>query len=95
MAPTLDIVTYFPDRPSLSAISAATEQVFTRGERAEVPLYLAKLTVPSEVFGALHRDVALDAPSVTILRSCLMRPEQLDWIAAITERLADLNRAAS
>jgi glutamate/tyrosine decarboxylase-like PLP-dependent enzyme len=94
VAPTLDIVTYFPKRPSLSAISSATEHVFAEAEKARVPLYLAKLILDSEPFGRLHPDVELDAPSVMVLRSCLMRPEQDEWIGAIAGRLAELNRGA-
>jgi glutamate/tyrosine decarboxylase-like PLP-dependent enzyme len=92
--PTLDIVTYFPRRPSLSAISAATEHVFRAGEEAKEPLYLAKLVVQRDAFGALHPEVTLDAPTVTVLRSCLMKPEQREWVGPIVERLSALGRAA-
>jgi glutamate/tyrosine decarboxylase-like PLP-dependent enzyme len=88
--PTLDIVTYFPNRPSARAISRATDHVFSAAERADVPLYLAKLVVEKAHFGALHPEVALDAPSVTVLRSCLMRPEQDAWIGRIADHLAEL-----
>jgi glutamate/tyrosine decarboxylase-like PLP-dependent enzyme len=85
--PPLDIVTYFPRAESLTAISAASSAVFASAEAAEDPLYLAKLTVDAARFAALHPDVKVDAPSVTILRSCMMRPEQADWVAALVSRL--------
>jgi glutamate/tyrosine decarboxylase-like PLP-dependent enzyme len=88
--PTLDIVTYFPKRDSASAISAATDSVFTRAEGGQPPLYLAKLTVDAAPFGALHPEVEMDAENVTILRSCLMRPEQESWLGVILGRLAAL-----
>jgi glutamate/tyrosine decarboxylase-like PLP-dependent enzyme len=86
----LDIVTYFPRAASASAISAASDAVFARAEAAREPVYLAKLTVDAARFGALHPDVVLDAPRVTILRSCLMRPEQADWAETIADRLEAL-----
>jgi glutamate/tyrosine decarboxylase-like PLP-dependent enzyme len=86
----LDIVTYFPRAASASAISAATDAVFARAEAAREPVYLAKLTVDAARFGALHPDVVLDAARVTILRSCLMRPEQADWVETIADRLEGL-----
>jgi glutamate/tyrosine decarboxylase-like PLP-dependent enzyme len=98
LAPTLDIVAYFPKRPSASAISAATARIFARGEAdaGASSLYLAKLSVDADSFAALHPDVTMDAPSVTLLRSCLMRPEQAaaPWAARIASRLGDLERDA-
>jgi glutamate/tyrosine decarboxylase-like PLP-dependent enzyme len=90
--PVLDILTYFPKRASASAISSATERIFTEAEKGQLPLYLAKLIVDAAPFAALHPDVEMDAPSVTLLRSCLMRPEQQDWAAAIARRLGELAR---
>jgi glutamate/tyrosine decarboxylase-like PLP-dependent enzyme len=88
--PTLDIVTYFPRRDSASAVSAATDSVFTRAEDGQPPLYLAKVTIDAAPFGALHPEIEMDAENVTILRSCLMRPEQESWLGAILGRLAQL-----
>jgi glutamate/tyrosine decarboxylase-like PLP-dependent enzyme len=85
--PELDIVTYYPRRASLSAISQASDDVFARAEAAKEPLYLAKLSVDAARFAALHPDVAADAKTVTILRSCLMRPEQGEWAGEIVRRL--------
>jgi hypothetical protein len=85
--PPLDIVTYFPRAASASGISAASHAIFARAESAAEPVYLAKLTVDAARFRALHPEVAMDASSVTILRSCLMRPEQVDWAETLVERL--------
>jgi len=90
VAPTLDIVTYYPERPSLSAISVASDRIFTAGEQAKTPLYLAKLVVNADVFASLHPAIRVDAATVTLLRSCLMRPEQLGWVPAIVALLAEL-----
>jgi hypothetical protein len=90
LEPPLDIVTYFPRAPTARAISAATDAIFRRAESAAEPVYLAKLTVNADRFRALHPEVTIDAPSVTILRSCLMRPEQADWVDTIVGRLERL-----
>jgi glutamate/tyrosine decarboxylase-like PLP-dependent enzyme len=87
VAPTLDIVTYYPKRSSLGAISAASAALFARAESASEPLYLAKLVVDAERFAALHPEVTVDAPSVTILRSVLMKPEQRAAVDEIVRRL--------
>jgi hypothetical protein len=90
-------VTYFPSRRSAQAISDATSRIFAEAERTSPQLYLAKLNVGGDAFGALHPEVGMDAPSVTVLRSCLMRPEQAEprWVAAIADKLAELARGTS
>jgi glutamate/tyrosine decarboxylase-like PLP-dependent enzyme len=93
--PALDIVTYFPERASARAISGATDRIFGEAEKASSPLYLAKLVVDGGAFHALHPDVKLDAPTVTVLRSCLMRPEQEAWVPSIVARLEELGRVAA
>jgi glutamate/tyrosine decarboxylase-like PLP-dependent enzyme len=90
--PSLDIVNYFPRRASASAVSAATDAIFTRAQEGATPLYLAKLKVDAARFARLHPEVAMDAPGVTVLRSCLMRPEQDAWSSVILARLAELAR---
>jgi glutamate/tyrosine decarboxylase-like PLP-dependent enzyme len=90
LEPALDIVTYFPRAKTASAISAATDAIFRRAEADREPLYLAKLTVDAARFRTLHPGVAIDAPRITVLRSCIMRPEQADWIDAIVARLEAL-----
>jgi glutamate/tyrosine decarboxylase-like PLP-dependent enzyme len=85
--PALDIVTYFPRAATASDVSVATEAIFARAESAPEPVYLAKLSVDAARFHALHPEVAIDAPRVSVLRSCVMRPEQVDWVGTIVERL--------
>ena len=80
-------MTYYPRAASMTAISAASDAIFARAEAHPEPVYLAKLVVDAARFTALHRDVAADAPRVTILRSCLMRPEQAGWVEEIVARL--------
>lgn len=92
--PEIDIVSYFPKRPSLSAISRASDAIFARAEVAPEPVYVAKLSLDGARFRALHPEVAGDAPTVTVLRSCLMRPEQAEWAPELFERLEGFAREA-
>jgi glutamate/tyrosine decarboxylase-like PLP-dependent enzyme len=85
--PALDIVTYFPRAATASGVSAATDAIFARAESAPEPVYVAKLSVDAARFRQLHPEVAIDAPRVTVLRSCVMRPEQVDWVGTIVDRL--------
>jgi glutamate/tyrosine decarboxylase-like PLP-dependent enzyme len=85
--PPLDIVTYFPRAATASAVSAATDAIFARAESAPEPVYLAKVSIDAARFHLLHPEVTIDSPRVTVLRSCVMRPEQVDWVGAIVERL--------
>jgi glutamate/tyrosine decarboxylase-like PLP-dependent enzyme len=91
--PELDIVTYYPRAASCSAIARLSDAIFTRAESAAEPVYLAKLNVDAARFCALHPEVTRDADTTTILRSCLMRPEQGEWTPEILRRLEAAARA--
>ena len=89
--PSLDIVGFFattPDRCA-SSISALTERVFRGGMSDQSrPLYLAKLNLtPPQLSG--HR-IEWDRPVVTVLRSVLMKPEHLDEVPRLHERVIEL-----
>src|SRR5262249_12298443 len=92
--PELDILAFFPLRAPLtaSAISAATDRLFaTLMADPDDPVYLAKLTVDQRLLGANHPDVLWDQPTITVLRSVLMKPEHLaavDTLHAAVERHA-------
>lgn len=80
LPPALDIVTFFPLADSTTAISARTRMLFqAMMQSVDYPLYLATLSVAAEDFKALHPDIAVDSDTVTIFRSCLMKPEHADW----------------
>jgi len=86
--PALDIVTYFPRLTRASAITAASHHVFEAAAASrEAPLFLAKLKVDRARFAALCPDVEIDADEVTVLRSCLMKPEHLAWAPRLFEHL--------
>ena len=89
--PELDIVNFYPlptggDR-RVSSISALTQAIFAIGmaDRAE-PFFLAKLNLkPTQVSG--QTDLIWDAPTLTGLRSVLMKPEHLALVPALHRRV--------
>jgi glutamate/tyrosine decarboxylase-like PLP-dependent enzyme len=85
MRPELDILVFAPRGRTASDISARTENVFRNAE--ELDLYLAKFRVPSSILAKKWPDVEFDQKEVTCLRSCLMKPEHLDWVEEIFRRL--------
>ena len=88
--PQLDIVIFAPRGTSAGMISERSRAIFAAA--AAENLHLALAEFPQGLLGDAWRDVAWDRPSVTCLRSCLMKPEHLDWIDPIW---AALDRAAS
>jgi glutamate/tyrosine decarboxylase-like PLP-dependent enzyme len=89
--PSLDIIAFSAlpadGNCSASAISALTQQIFTRTmtDRAD-PIYLAKLVVPTPHLGP---DVSADEPFTTVLRSVLMKPEHLRDVKRLHQRVLD------
>ncbi|MGH2533143.1 MAG: pyridoxal phosphate-dependent decarboxylase family protein [Thermomicrobiales bacterium] len=88
--PPLDILTFYAlptdgDR-RVSAISALTERVFAAGMAdRERPFYLAKLVACPDLLQA-HDDLVWDAPTMTVFRSVLMKPEHLAEATRLHER---------
>jgi glutamate/tyrosine decarboxylase-like PLP-dependent enzyme len=89
--PETTIVTYFPEAGSTAEISCLSDSIMTRGMRSrENQLFLATLRIDSTHFAANHPDIRIDSADVTILRSCLMKPEHKAWVSEIMERLERL-----
>jgi glutamate/tyrosine decarboxylase-like PLP-dependent enzyme len=74
--PELDIVVWAVKAGSVSEASALARRVFDEAARRDLHLALAEL--PVALFG-LPDGMAADRPTVTCLRSVLMKPEHLDW----------------
>ncbi|HLH25699.1 MAG TPA: aminotransferase class V-fold PLP-dependent enzyme [Chloroflexota bacterium] len=93
--PDLDILAYFPaaQPATATAISAASDALFIAlmADPAE-PVYLAKLTVERDLLAARYPAIVWDRPTMTVLRSVLMKPEHL---AAIDALHARVERAAA
>jgi len=89
--PELDIVTYFPDGPSLTAIDASSARMLERGMTdAAEPAFLSTLRVTADAMRSRHPDVAGDADGGRILRSVLMKPESQTYVAALHNRIERL-----
>lgn len=79
--PELDIVVWAPNGESASQISERSEHIFNAA--AEENLHLATFKYPTALLQEKWGDVDLDQQYVTCLRSCLMKPEHLDWVERI------------
>jgi glutamate/tyrosine decarboxylase-like PLP-dependent enzyme len=85
MEPELDILVFAPVGNSASEISARTEAIFTKAEALD--LHLAKFRMPSNTLRKAWPKVEFDEEEVVCLRSCLMKPEHLEWAEEIMRRL--------
>lgn len=86
--PELDIVSYFPDAKSLSAIDAASARILDRGMHdPERPVFVSTLAVPAATFARRHPAVKADVPQARILRSVLMKPESERQVPELHARL--------
>ncbi len=81
LEPELDIVVWAPDAGRASAISKLTEEIFCAA--ASRNLHLAIFKYPARLLKERWNNVVLDQEYVTCLRSCLMKPEHLDWMERI------------
>jgi tyrosine decarboxylase / aspartate 1-decarboxylase len=87
--PELDIVIFVP-RPkspgaSLTEISAESRRIFEAAAAQNLHLALAEL--PVAFFQNLPATIRRDKPTVTALRSVLMKPEHAQWLDRIYEIL--------
>jgi len=89
-SPELDILVWAPNGSSASQISKRSEQIFSAAVQEN--LHLATFKYPTALLREKWTDVDLDQQYVTCLRSCLMKPEHLDWAERIWELL---NKAAN
>jgi glutamate/tyrosine decarboxylase-like PLP-dependent enzyme len=89
LQPSLDIIIFYAITKGLKAseISALTERVFEAlMNDAAHPIYLAKFNAKPNLL-AKHPDLIWDAPLMTVFRSVLMRPEQLEYAPVLHERV--------
>jgi glutamate/tyrosine decarboxylase-like PLP-dependent enzyme len=83
-APELDIVVFLPKAGSLAEASARSRKVFETAARRDLHLALAEL--PAGFWNS--QEASATKPStVTCLRSVLMKPEHLEWVPEIVDRL--------
>jgi tyrosine decarboxylase/aspartate 1-decarboxylase len=84
-APELDIVVWAPRADRSSVVSQLTHETFKAA--AAENLHLALVNLPAALLQSHWPDLAWDQDHVTCLRSCVMRPEHLEWIDRIWEAL--------
>jgi len=98
MPPQLDIVTWIPRAASPAAASRLSRQIFAAA--AKLGLHLALAELPTRFFGAptagapARKPRSGHEPTVTCLRSVLMKPEHFDAIPAIWSTLDRATRRA-
>lgn len=80
--PETNIVTYFPKAESIKEISNRSE-VIMKKLMDENKLWIATLKVDSRKFAKHFPEIIIDSDYALILRSCIMKPEQLEWIDKI------------
>ena len=85
--PELDIVIFAPRAASLSESSALSRRIFA--EAAKLDLHMAVAELPAVFCSKQNPDVRADRSTITCLRSVLMKPEHLDWVDAIWQRLQE------
>jgi glutamate/tyrosine decarboxylase-like PLP-dependent enzyme len=89
--PELDIVTYFPAEPTLSAIDAASERMMREGmSSAEDPIFLSVLRANAEAFARRGIAAEADIDGARVVRSVLMKPESEDYLGRLHERVVAL-----
>lgn len=79
--PELDIVVWAPKADSAGKASALSDAIFE--EAARLNLHLAKANLPRTLFENRRPQLQWDQDHVTCLRTCLMKPEHLDWMDQI------------
>jgi len=76
-APELDILVWAPRAAKASEISALTLKLFD--DTAEKGLHMAVISLPASLLKNHWPNVEFDQEMVSCMRSCLMKPEHLDW----------------
>ncbi len=92
LPPELDIVVWAPRAASASLTSQRARGVFERAARRD--LHLALVQLPRRLLEPWWPELAWDAEQITCLRSVLMKPEHLDWVDAIAERIEEATQAS-
>jgi tyrosine decarboxylase/aspartate 1-decarboxylase len=86
--PELDILVWAVRGDNAAASSRRAQAIFAAAARKDLHLALAQL--PCRFFPAGSWPDQHQQPSVTCLRSVLMKPEHLEWLAAIWSRLSQV-----
>ena len=85
MTPELDIIVWTPIAKSASKASFLSKAIFDAA--ASENLHMALANLPRSLFIDHWKGIHWDQDVLTCLRSCLMKPEHLDWIDHIWKAL--------
>jgi glutamate/tyrosine decarboxylase-like PLP-dependent enzyme len=88
LEPELDIVTWAPMASRISEMSRLSVRMFE--EAASRDLHLALFSYPTSLIDTIPHKIEVDEKTMTCLRSCLMKPEHLDWADRIWHILSTL-----
>jgi glutamate/tyrosine decarboxylase-like PLP-dependent enzyme len=85
MRPEIDILVYAANADNVGSSSMKAKSIFDRA--AEQDLHLALIELPTALVRNYWPELAGDNETITCLRSCLMKPEHIDWIDEIVSIL--------
>lgn len=88
MVPETDIVIFAAAAGDAETASARAREIFDKA--AARHLHLALIELPVSLVKTYWPEVEDNRSTVTCLRSCLMKPEHLDWLADIVNLLDEL-----
>jgi tyrosine decarboxylase / aspartate 1-decarboxylase len=83
--PELDIVVFAPRAASIGEMSTLSRKIFAAAARHDLHLAVAEL--PVAFFRGIGGQIPRDRDTLTALRSVLMKPEHLDWVGPIWDRV--------
>ena len=90
MQPELDIVVYAAVAADAAAASEKASAIFAQAAKRD--LHLALVNLPSAIVSHYWSALEINRETVVCLRSCLLKPEHLDWIDEIGAILDDAAR---
>ena len=91
-SPELDIVVFAPRAASVTEASLLARKVFDAAATRDLHLAVAEL--PTEFFAADMNGMKGDRPTLTCLRSVLMKPAHREWVGRIWGILAEATSEA-
>jgi hypothetical protein len=89
LAPQLDIVVYAAAAPDAKTTSERARSVFDKAAKKD--LHLALIELPMSLVSQHWPELEANQETVNCLRSCLMKPEHLEWVDEICEVLESIS----
>lgn len=94
MTPPLDILCFFPNADTLSAVDASAARVFQDlMADAEDPIFLSLLRRSADEMQRRFPGIAPDVPAGRILRSALMKPTHAPYVPHLHARVSEATRS--